>query len=192
MESSESLPRTTKRGERTVYDSEWLRVGLADIEPPDGRRFEHHVVHMKPVSIAVLVDDSDRALMLHRHRWVTDEIGYEFLGGLIEPGEDPADTARREAEEESGWRPSGPPQHLASFQPLPGMVDSLTHIYLWRSFDHVGEPSDLEEAGLLEWVPLPELPALVAGNRLLGAGTLIAALQLLARQAGVEFTPGDE
>ncbi|WP_369804904.1 NUDIX hydrolase [Pseudonocardia sp. Ae717_Ps2] len=49
---------------------------------------------MKPVSIAVLVDDSDRALMLHRHRWVTDEIGYEFLGGLIEPGEDPADTAR--------------------------------------------------------------------------------------------------
>lgn len=189
VESSESLPRTVKRGERTIYDSEWLRVALADVEPPDGSRFEHHVVYMKPVAIAVLVDDSDRMLMLHRHRWVTDETGYEFLGGLVEPGEDPADTARREAEEESGWRPTGLPEHLASFQPLPGMVDTATDVYLWRTFDQVGDPTDVEEAGHLAWVPLPELPALITGRRLLGAGTLIAGLLLVARHAGVEFRP---
>jgi len=36
--------RTKRHGERIVYDSEWVRLSLVDIEPPDGRRFEHHVV----------------------------------------------------------------------------------------------------------------------------------------------------
>src|SRR5690348_13565614 len=91
--------RTVKRGERTVYDSEWVRLTLVDIEPPNGRRFEHHVVHMKPAAIAVLVNGRNEVLMLHRHRFATDEWGHELLGGLVEVGEEPAVTAAREAVE---------------------------------------------------------------------------------------------
>ena len=31
-------------------------------------------------------------------------------------------TAAREAVEETGWRPVGEPEHLVSFQPLPGQA----------------------------------------------------------------------
>jgi 8-oxo-dGTP pyrophosphatase MutT (NUDIX family) len=181
--------RTKRHGERTVYDSEWVRLTLADIEPPDGRRFEHHVVHMKPVAIAALVNDADEILMVHRHRFATDEWGWELLGGLVEPNEDPADTAAREALEESGWAPSGPPVHLAHFQPLPGMVDAPIDVYLWRTFEQVGEPSDAEEAGDLRWVSLADVPRMIADRDVLGAGTLIALLQLVAMAAGTEFKP---
>src|SRR3954471_942604 len=34
-------------GERSLYDSEWVRLSLVDVELPDGQRFEHHVVSMK-------------------------------------------------------------------------------------------------------------------------------------------------
>jgi 8-oxo-dGTP pyrophosphatase MutT (NUDIX family) len=181
--------RTRRHGERTVYDSEWVRLTLVDIEPPDGRRFEHHVVHMKPVAIAALVNDANEILMVHRHRFATDEWGYELLGGLVEAGEDPADTAAREAREESGWTPAGPPTHLAHFQPLPGMVDAPIDVYLWRAFEQVGEPSDVEEAGELRWLPLVDVPRLIADRDVLGAGTLIALLQLVAMDAGVDFKP---
>lgn len=184
-----SLPpenRTVKHGERTIYDSEWMRLTLADVGTPDGRRFEHHVVYMKPVAIAVLVNSADALLMLKRHRWVTDQMGFELLGGLVEPGEDPRDTAAREAEEESGWRPRGDPEHLASFQPLPGMVDAQMDVYLWREFSHVGESTDAEEAGELVWVRLADIPQLIAENRALGAGTLIALLQLVALGRGID------
>ena len=67
--------RTIKRGERTIYDNEWVRLTLVDIEPPHGQRFEHHVVHMKPVAIAVLMSERNEVLMLRRHRFATDEWG---------------------------------------------------------------------------------------------------------------------
>jgi ADP-ribose pyrophosphatase len=181
--------RTKRYGERVVYESEWVRLTLVDIEPPDGRRFEHHVVHMKPVAIAALVNDVDEILMVRRHRFATDEWGYELLGGLVEAGEESAETASREALEESGWAPVGPPVHLAQFQPLPGMVDARIDVYLWRAFEKVGEPSDAEEAGELRWVPLSKVPCMIANRDVLGAGTLVALLHLVAMGAGAEFRP---
>lgn len=181
--------RTIRHGERTIYDSEWIRLTLVDIEPPGGHRFEHHVVYMKPVAIAVLVNRSNSVLMLKRHRWATDEVGYELLGGLVEEGESPAKTAAREAEEESGFRPLGEPTALASFQPLPGMVDAPIDLFLWREFRKVGDPSDPEEAGDLEWIPLSDIPRLLSERQVLGAGTIIALLQLLAIDKGINFTP---
>lgn len=77
--------------------------------------------------------------MVHRHRFATDEWGYELLGGLVEANEQPAEAAAREAVEESGWAPVGEPVHLTRLQPLPGMVDAPMDIYLWRSFEKVGE-----------------------------------------------------
>jgi 8-oxo-dGTP pyrophosphatase MutT (NUDIX family) len=181
--------RTIRHGERTIYDDEWIRVTLVDIEPPGGQRFEHHVVHMKPVAIAVLFNENNEVLMLRRHRFAVDEWGYELLGGLVEPGESPAATAAREAREESGWLPRGEPQHLIEFQPIPGMVNERIDIFLWRSFEKVGEPTDAEEAGEMRWVPLADVPRLIADREVLGAGTLVALLQLLALSLGVEFRP---
>jgi 8-oxo-dGTP pyrophosphatase MutT (NUDIX family) len=161
-------------GEKTVYDNRWVRLALVDVEAPNGQRWEHHVVQLDHVAIAMLVNEQDEILMLRRYRFAVDQWGYELLGGLVEEGEDPAATADREAVEESGWRPTGEPEHLASFEPLPGMVRSRTDVYLFRGAEHVGEPTDTEEAGTLEWVPLDRVRELLQRNELLGGGTIIA------------------
>ena len=166
----------TVHGSRTVYDSRWVRVALADVEPPGGRRFEHHVVHLDRVAVALLLDDRGRMLMLWRYRFAVDRWGYELLGGLVEPGEDPMETAAREAEEESGWRPVGGPEHLVGFEPMPGMVDARVDVYLWRAAEKVGEPTDAEEAGRVEWVESSRVGSLVARGELLGTGTLVGVL----------------
>ena len=44
-------------GERSLYDSEWVRLSLVDIELPSGRRFEHHVVRMPASAAGVVVTD---------------------------------------------------------------------------------------------------------------------------------------
>ena len=53
-------------------------------------------------------------------------------------------------------------------------------VFLWREFEHVGEPTDTEEVGRLEWVPLSRVPDLAARGELLGSGTLVALLYYLA------------
>jgi 8-oxo-dGTP pyrophosphatase MutT (NUDIX family) len=167
-------------GERTVYDNPWVRLTLVEVEPPGGRRFEHHVVRLPRVAIALVVNSNEEVLTLWRYRFATDNWGYELLGGIVEEGEEPETTARREVEEESGYRPTGGAEHLISFQPLPGMIDSPIDVFLFRGVELVGEPSDAEEAARIEWKPVDELLGLAVRGELLGSGTIVPVLLYLA------------
>ena len=165
-------------GERTVYDNPWIRLDLADIELPDGQRFEHHVVRLKSAAIAVLLDPQDRVLMLWRHRFVADRWGWELPGGLVDDGEEPAETIAREVVEETGYR-AGLLEPILTFQPMVGMVDSPHHLFLGRELSRVGEPTEVTEAARLEWVPLSSVPGLIAKGEIWNSGSLIALLHLL-------------
>jgi ADP-ribose pyrophosphatase len=171
-------------GEKTIYDNRWVRLGLVDVEAPNGDRWSYHVVHLGRIAVALIVDDQDQALMVWRYRFVTNEWGYELLGGLVETGEDAAATAARETEEESGWRPVGEPDHLVSFEPLPGQVTAPVDVFLWGGAERIGEPTDTEEVGRVEWVPLSRVPELARRGELLGSGTLVALLYYLASRGG--------
>jgi 8-oxo-dGTP pyrophosphatase MutT (NUDIX family) len=170
--------RTKIFGERTVYDNEWVRLALVDIETPDGRRFEHHVVRLQTVVLTIVINDANQVLMMWRQRFATDEWGWELPGGILGPGEDPAVCAIREVVEETGWHPEAV-EHLISFQPMPGMVDTPHKVYLSRSAKKIGEPTDREEAARIEWVPADTVIDLAAKGQLLGAGSLVGLLYLL-------------
>lgn len=179
-DSADSVPRTKVFGERTIYDNPWVRLVQVDIEPPDGRRFWHHVVRLQTVAAAVVVDDDDRVLMLRRHRFATGEIGWELPGGIVGQDESAAAAAMREVEEETGWRPLGSAQLIARFQPMPGMVDTPHEVYLVRGAEHVGTPTDLEEAGRVDWIPLTSVPKLIRNGEILGSGSLVGLLGILS------------
>lgn len=171
--------RTKVHGERVIYDNPWVKLIRVDIEPPDGRRFEHHVVRLHRVAVAAVLNDDDDVLMLWRHRFVDDSWGWELPGGIVGEGESAAGAAAREAEEETGWRP-GPLVHLLTFQPMVGMVDTPHEIYIGRGATHVGEPTDREEAGRVSWIPLSGVLELISKDEVLGSGSLVGLLHVLA------------
>jgi len=171
--------RTKIYGERTLYDNRWVRLTMVDVEPPDGHRFEHHVVRLQTVALGLVVNDRDEVLMLWRHRFVTGEWGWELPGGIVEAGEDPVITAGREVREETGWQP-GPMRHLISFQPMPGMVDTPHAIYTADGAEFVSEPTDKEEAARIDWVPLDSIVGLASKGEILGSGSLVGLLHYLS------------
>jgi 8-oxo-dGTP pyrophosphatase MutT (NUDIX family) len=166
-------------GERTIYDSRWVQLGQLEVQAPSGQRFGYHVVRLPRIAIALIVNAADEVLMLWRYRVLTDQWGYELLGGLVEDGEHPAATAAREAREESGWAPLGQPHKLIEFEPLPGNMLAPVEVYLWRGCQHVGAPTDVDEAGRVQWIPLPHIHDLITRGQVLGAGSLIPLLYLL-------------
>lgn len=171
-------------GERSIYQNRWLNLALADVEAPDGKRFEHHVIRLPRVAIACVIDDHENILTLWRYRFAVDSWGYELIGGIVEDGESPAETAQREVEEESGYRPIGSAELLMTFQPLPGMIDSPVVVFLFRGAAKIGEPTDSEEAARIEWKPVDELLDLALSGELLGSGTIIPVLLYLATRGG--------
>lgn len=171
-------------GERLVYDNRWVHLALVDVEAPGSRRFEHHVIRLFRVAVAAILDDQDRVVMMWRYRFVPGRFGWELPGGIIEADEDGAAAAARETEEETGWRPAGRLEHLLTFQPMVGMVDSPHELYVGRGAEFVAEPpADAEEGARIAWIPLADVPEMIARDELLGAGTLVALLHILATRA---------
>jgi ADP-ribose pyrophosphatase len=163
-------------GERSAYESPWVRVKLVDVEAPEGSRFEYHVVELSRIAVALIVNDDDKVLLLWKYRFPTDQWGYEMPGGMVDAGEESAASAARETAEESGWRVVGEPEHLLSIEPLPGQVRAQVDAYLWCGAEHVGDPTDPEEVGDVEWVDVGRIPELVAAGKVLGAATATALL----------------
>lgn len=175
--------RWTLHGERAVYTSPWLDVRLADVELPDGRRFDHHLVRVRPAAGALCVDGLNRVLLIWRHRFIPDVWGWELPGGRVEQGEELAEAAAREVLEETGWKP-GPLTHLLDVRTSPGFTDGVHHIFRAEGAVHIGPPADEIEAERVEWVPLETAPQLIARGEVNSASTMAGLLYLMATGCG--------
>jgi 8-oxo-dGTP pyrophosphatase MutT (NUDIX family) len=96
--------RWTIYGERVVDDSQRGRLSIAEVELSDGVTFEQYVLRLRKGAIVAVVNEG-KVLMMWRHRFVIDQWVWELPGGYVDETEDPAITAAREVEEETGWRP---------------------------------------------------------------------------------------
>jgi len=83
---------------------------------------------MAPAVCALIFDDQDR-ILLHR---ATDDGLWHTIGGAIDPGEEPADAAVREAMEETGLRVE--PIRLVGVYTDPPLTYANGDIMLYHSF----------------------------------------------------------
>ncbi len=170
-------------GERVIDDTRRLQLSIAQVELPDGVHFEQYVLRMPKAAMTVLLDDArERVLMIWRHRFVPDRWTWELPGGYVDPDEDPAITAAREVEEETDWRPRSMTL-LTRFQPLVGSADFENLIFLGEGAKDTGRPADINEAARVEWINLASVRDRIAQGEIVGAGTQIGLLHLLAFHA---------
>ena len=125
--------RWTVHGEREIYDSEWMRLVLVDVEVPGGDRFDHHVVRFPTRRPGTVVHDPERGvLLLWRHRFITDTWGWEIPAGRIEPGETPERGRRPRG---ATRRPAGGPARcapLGAYAPINGSDATSSSTCSWR------------------------------------------------------------
>lgn len=180
-EQPTELTRWTIHGERVVDDTRRARLSIAEVELPDGVRFEQYVIRAPRSAMVAVLDQRQRLLLMRRHRFVFDRWVWELPGGYVDGHELPEVCAVREVEEETGWRPRQV-EPLLSFQPWVGSADAENMLFLAREAEHTGGPVDVNEAERVAWVPLAEARELVTQGEIVGAGTVIAVLELVARQ----------
>lgn len=172
-------------GEKTIYTSEWMNLGLVDVEVPGHERFDHHVVRFPRPAAGTVIHDPDRGvLLLWRHRFISDTWGWELPAGGVDPGETLEEAAIREAIEEAGWRPDAL-RHLITYQPINGSVDQRFAIFMANTAVEVGPPTDASEAERIEWVPLDRLRDEIRAGRVTDGMSLTGLLWMF----NFELTP---
>ncbi len=73
--------------------------------------------------------DAQHVCLIRNYRLAVGATLIELPAGTLEPGEDPAATARRELTEETGYR-ADQLEHLCSFFLSPGILDERMYVYV--------------------------------------------------------------
>jgi ADP-ribose pyrophosphatase len=117
-----------------LFQGRRFRVERAVQVTPDGVEHLRDVVrHPDAVTVLPLLDDG-RVCFVENARVAVEQSLIELPAGVIEPGEDPAATARRELAEETGYR-ARKIELLATFYTSPGILDERMYLYLATSLE---------------------------------------------------------
>ena len=168
----------TVHGERRIYSNPYVNLCLVDVEQPDGRRWEYHVVRLRSLAAVVLLDAGERVLLMWRHRFITGSWGWELPMGLIEDGESPEEAARRELVEETGYE-AGELVPLVYGHPANGITDSEHHIFLAKNATRVAEPTERNESDRVEWVELDKVLAMIDRREITSSASLVGLMRLM-------------
>ena len=143
----------------------------------EGKRFsvlveDNYEIADTPDAVAILaVDAEDRVVFVRQRRIATGGSLLELPAGLIDAGETPLETAKRELREETGLR-GGTWRELTSFWSSPGFVNERVWVFAAHGLEE-GEPDpdEGEELEVVRWT-LPEverrLPELEDATTLIG------------------------
>ena len=96
-------------------------------------------------------------VLVRQWRHAAEELSLEFPGGVADDGEDPAQTARRELLEETGFR-ADRLTHLGTLNPNPALFKNRFHVYLAEEPEPTGEQKrDDDELLTYELKPVEEV-----------------------------------
>ena len=90
---------------QVVYAGKYLSTEQQTVVLPDGRQAIRDIVRPPDAVAIVPIDDDGRIYLVRQYRPAIRRAIYEIPAGIIDHGERPTTTARRECEEEIGLRP---------------------------------------------------------------------------------------
>ncbi|WP_026415484.1 NUDIX hydrolase [Actinomadura oligospora] len=173
--------RWTVKSEEQLYRDGWLDIRIAEVDA-GGRTLDHRLIRTRPSAGVVVVDERRRVLLMWRHRFIPDAWGWEIPMGRIEDGETASAAAARECEEETGWRPDGLLRPLMTVHPSPGISDSAHHVFRADGATHIGPPTEGWESERIEWLPLADVPSLIAQWEITSGSSVAALLYALSTE----------
>ena len=164
MSSSEEQWEVTN-GE-VVLDHPFLKVEMERVRLPDGRVIEAWpIVDARDYVMVVTENEVGELLILEGYKHGLGRSSWQVVGGYIESGEEPLETAKRELLEEAGCV-SDDWTHLGTFVVDANRRISWAHIFMARhAYPTTRAESDDLESVQLRWVTVEEAGAALREGR---------------------------
>lgn len=158
---------------RRVYEGRVLSLRVDEIDKPrgEGRRTVEIVEHSGGAAIIAMPTPGE-IVLVRQFREAVGESLWELPAGMIEKGEDPALTAARELEEETGYRAKRL-HFIRSLYPTPGYCMERVHLFAAEELSPGAQrQEDVEDIEVRIW-PLEKAWALMQSDELRDAKTQI-------------------
>ncbi|MEN6556177.1 MAG: NUDIX hydrolase [Anaerolineaceae bacterium] len=177
MKSHEILSR------ETVLKAHAFDVVRLGCRLPDGRERTYDLVdHANAVTMLPLTAQGE-ALLVTQYRIGAEGMMLELPAGVMDPGEQPLESARRELREETGMD-CGELAPLGSFFMVAGYSNECMHAYLALDLREAPLEQDEDEFLELERLPLAELYRRAFAGQLTDGKTMVTLMLALPKLVG--------
>ncbi|HXV74806.1 MAG TPA: NUDIX hydrolase [Candidatus Polarisedimenticolaceae bacterium] len=173
---------------KKIYDGRVVRLSVDTVRLPNGKRAELELVRHRGAAAIVPLDDDGQVLLVRQYRYAARRWLLEVPAGTLERQEPPERCARREVEEETGYRPSRIVP-LGWIFTTPGFTDEKIWLYLATDLSPTGARLDEDEVLTVERVPLADAVERAASGEIVDAKS-ICALSRAARALGFRVATG--
>lgn len=149
---------------REIHTSRVFSVREDQVEMPNGRVVTRDVVVHPGAVVVLALTPEGKIPFVRQYRHPAGEDLLELVAGTVEPGEDLAEAARRELQEEAGYRAARMTK-LAEYYSAPGFCTELLHLYLAEDLEPGKLPADDDEDIEVELLtPQEALDAALSGR----------------------------
>jgi ADP-ribose pyrophosphatase len=139
---------------------------------PGGFEIQRAIVHHGGSAVMMAVDTRRRILLVRQYRLAARADLWELPAGRLDPGEKPLQAAKRELQEETGYRASRW-KKLISFYPSPGFVSEKMTIFLVTELT-AGEATPMEDERIqARWFSARQVEQMILSNKIQDSKTMI-------------------
>lgn len=169
-----------KKSGKRVYSGRVINLDVDVVEFPNGKTGELELFRHPGASAVVPFvsdprGDNPQILLIRQYRYAAGGYLYEIPAGRLDPGEDPADCARRELREETGCSAESL-QHLYTMYTTPGFTDEKIHIFLASGLTHGQTAHEDDEFLTVETVELSRALEMIRSGELKDGKTALGIL----------------
>ncbi|MBC7328305.1 NUDIX hydrolase [bacterium] len=158
-----------------VFQGRLLKVEVDKVELENGVISTREVVvHRGAVAILPILYSGD-IVLVRQFRLPANKVLLEIPAGTLSPGEEPLECAKRELEEETGYR-AGKWNKLVSLFLAPGYSTECIHIFCAEELTMGEKHADEDEVISSEIVPFSKALEMVFNNEIEDAKTACAIL----------------
>ena len=158
---------------REIFSGRTIHVSVDTVTLPNNTITELEIVRHPGASAVVPLLENGRVVMIHQYRYAAGGYLYEVPAGKLSPGEPPDVCARREVEEEVGYR-VGQLESLGSIVTAPGFCDEVIHLYLATQLTHTQQSLDHDEIITVTEMPFAEAMNKIRDNTIRDAKSICA------------------
>ena len=176
------MSRDTRRyiKRKLLYAGKRFQAYLDQLEWPGKKKVFREWVARPGISGVIALTRPDHMLLVRQHRWGANRWFWEIPAGTFDKGDSPLSCARRECEEETGYKPTRI-KSLGFYFASPAHSDEKVHLFVASGLQKSKMNLDYDERLVVKSFSIAEVKRMLKSGKIHDAKTVIALYRFFKR-----------
>ncbi len=158
---------------KKAFECPWYYISENKFELPNKKQGKYYIVNTHNSVFVVPITKNNKILFIRQYRYPVDGFYYELPAGAVEKGDGVLTAARKELEEETGFKAKNF-QKIGTYAPMNGLCKEICTVFVASDLEETKQKLEATEFIEVEEVPIKKAYKMIDNNKIQDGMTLAA------------------